>query len=67
MSALTRMRMILSGSSTVPLWLPAGAFLIWSTASMPSITRPQTVYWLSRKSAGARVMKNWLSALLGLC
>ncbi len=65
MSDITRRRRIRSGSSTAPLWRPGGAFLILSTFSMPSTTRPQTVYLLSRKRAGAKVMKNWLSALSG--
>ncbi len=30
--------------------------LILSTISMPEVTRPKTVYWLSRKWAGASVM-----------
>src|SRR5262245_66692598 len=40
--------------------------LILSTASMPSITWPQIVYLPLRKGAGAKSMKNWLLALLGL-
>jgi hypothetical protein len=36
--------------------------LILSTASIPSITCPQTVYCLSKKPASAKQMKNWLSA-----
>src|SRR3546814_935371 len=38
-----------------------------STLSMPSITSPQTVYWLSRKRASSKQMKNWLFALFGFC
>jgi hypothetical protein len=34
---------------------------------MPEVTRPQTVYWLLRNWASAKTMKNWLSALFGLC
>ncbi len=34
---------------------------------MPSITRPHTVYWRSRKLASSKQMKNWLSAELGDC
>jgi hypothetical protein len=30
--------------------------LILSTTSMPEVTRPKTVYWPSRKWAGASVM-----------
>ena len=33
---------------------------------MPSVTRPQTVYCLSRNPASSKQMKNWLLALLGL-
>ena len=32
---------------------------------MPLSTSPQTVYWLSRKRASSKQMKNWLLALLG--
>src|SRR5688500_3530786 len=41
---------------------PAGSE---STCSMPLSTSPQTVYWLSRKVASSRQMKNWLLALSG--
>jgi len=40
--------------------------LILSTLSMPSITLPQAVYWLSRKRASSKHMKNWLSPESGL-
>src|ERR1019366_7294065 len=40
--------------------------LILSTFSMPSITLPQAVYWLSRKRASSKQMKNWLSPEAGL-
>ena len=33
---------------------------------MPSVTSPQTVYWLSRKRASSKQMKNWLLAEFGL-
>ena len=33
---------------------------------MPSVTSPQTVYWLSRKRASSKQMKNWLLAVFGL-
>src|SRR3954453_21971961 len=36
-----------------------------STYSMPLSTSPQTVYWLSRKPASSKQMKNWLLALFG--
>src|SRR5262249_26135592 len=36
-----------------------------STASMPDVTSPQTVYWLSRKRASPKQMKNWLLAEFG--
>ena len=39
--------------------------LILSTFSMPSITRPHTVYCRSRKVASSKQMKNWLSARVG--
>ena len=32
---------------------------------MPLSTSPQTVYWLSRKRASSKQMKNWLLALFG--
>src|SRR6478735_329935 len=51
---------ILSGSLT------GSPRLIWSTCSMPSITLPQTVYWLLRKLASSKQMKNWLSPESGL-
>ena len=59
-SAATRMVTILSGSST------GSPRLILSTCSMPSTTRPHTVYWPSRNEASSKQMKNWLSALSGL-
>ena len=34
---------------------------------MPSVTRPHTVYWRSRKLASSKQMKNWLSAESGDC
>ena len=43
------------------------ACLIASMNSMPEVTWPKTVYWPSRNGAGAKQMKNWLSALSGLC
>src|SRR5664280_1228608 len=52
--------LILSGSLT------GSPFLILSTFSMPSITLPQAVYWLSRKWASSKQMKNWLSPESGL-
>src|SRR5260221_14180421 len=36
-----------------------------SMCSMPEVTSPQTVYWLSRKPESARQMKNWLLAEWG--
>src|SRR5262245_50036083 len=51
---------ILSGFST------GSPRLILSTFSIPSITLPQTVYWLSRKRASSKQMKNWLSPESGL-
>ena len=51
---------ILSGSLT------GSPRLILSTFSMPSVTLPQTVYWLSRKRASSKQMKNWLSPESGL-
>lgn len=36
-----------------------------STASMPLVTFPQTVYFRSRKLASSKQMKNWLFAELG--
>ena len=55
---------ILSGSVTAPL-LFSSPLLILSTNSIPSITFPKTVYWLSRNGAGLKHIKNWLLALLG--
>src|SRR5438128_1270654 len=55
------METILSGSFT------GSPRLILSTFSMPSITLPHTVYFLSRKVASSNTMKNWLLALSGLC
>src|SRR4029077_9586345 len=51
---------ILSGSLT------GSPRLILSTFSMPSVTLPQTVYWLLRKLASSKQMKNWLSPESGL-
>src|SRR6188508_1997047 len=51
---------ILSGSCT------GSPRLILSTFSMPSMTLPQTVYWLSRNPALSKQMKNWLSPESGL-
>src|SRR5674476_971375 len=51
---------ILSGSLT------GSPRLILSTLSIPSITLPQAVYWLSRKRASSKQMKNWLSPESGL-
>ena len=33
---------------------------------MPEVTLPQTVYWLLRKDASSKQMKNWLSPVSGL-
>jgi len=41
--------------------------LILSTFPMPSVTWPQTVYWLLRNGASAKQMKNWLSPESGFC
>ena len=58
-SAATFMLTILSG-------LAGGSpRVILSTFSMPSMTRPQTVYLPSRKSASSKQMKNWLSPQFG--
>lgn len=48
MSEATCTFTILSGSVTVPLLEPGGAFFSLSTTSMPCTTSPTTVYWLSR-------------------
>src|SRR6476646_12271965 len=50
---------ILSGSRT------GSPRLILSTFSIPSTTLPHAVYWLSRKVASPKQMKNWLSPELG--
>src|SRR5665213_1025111 len=42
---------------------PLGKASMWS---MPAVTSPHRVYWLSRWGASARQMKNWLLAELGL-
>ena len=55
-SAAIRALTILSGFCT------GSPRLILSTFSMPSVTLPQTVYWLFRKEASSKQMKNWLSA-----
>src|ERR1700754_1689004 len=52
--------MILSGSFT------GSPRLILSTFSMPEVTLPHTVYWLLRKEASSKQMKNWLSPESGL-
>src|SRR5436190_5459074 len=54
---------ILSGSVTLPLLEPGGAFFSLSTTSMPCTTSPITVYWLLRKEASAKQMKNCALAL----
>src|SRR3954466_1751760 len=59
-SAAMRALMILSGSFT------GSPRLILSTFSMPEVTLPHTVYWLFRKEASSKQMKNWLSAESGL-
>src|SRR6185437_15081080 len=63
MSAATCTFTILSGSVTVPLAEPGGAFLSLSTTSMPCTTSPITVYWPSRLGASAYMMKNCEFAL----
>src|SRR4051794_16096749 len=59
-SAAIRALMILSGSFT------GSPRLILSTFSMPDVTLPHTVYWLLRKAALSKQMKNWLSPESGL-
>src|SRR3954452_21883946 len=59
-SAAMRALMILSGSLT------GSPRLILSTFSMPEVTLPHTVYWLLRKEASSKQMKNWLSPESGL-
>src|SRR4051812_45108643 len=54
-SAAMRALMILSGFFT------GSPRLILSTFSMPEVTLPHTVYWLLRKEASSKQMKNWLS------
>src|SRR4051812_40552537 len=51
----------LSGRSFSPL----GAVAILSTVSIPSMTLPKAVYWLSRWGESPCMMKNWLPAELG--
>src|SRR6478752_3319103 len=58
MSEATCTFTILSGSVTVPLPEPGGAFFSLSTTSMPCTTSPTTVYWLSRLPPSANMMKN---------
>ncbi len=57
-------RTILVGLETTPL-LYCEPALIVSTNSIPDTICPQTVYCPSRNGAGAKQIKNWLSALLG--
>src|ERR1700682_566469 len=49
---------ILSGSVTLPLCDPGGAFFNLSATSMPDTTSPMTVYLPSRKEASPNTMKN---------
>src|ERR1700730_8136459 len=49
---------ILSGSVTVPLEDPGGAFFNLSTTSMPDTTSPITVYWPFRLGASPNMKKN---------
>src|SRR5690606_36987753 len=58
-SAATRMVTIESGSRT------GSPFLIWSNASMPSITWPQNEYCLFSHGASSKQMKNWELAEFG--
>src|SRR6202043_2899430 len=50
---------ILSGSVTLPLEDPGGAFFSLSTTSMPDTTSPITVYWPFRLGPSANMKKNW--------
>src|ERR1700733_10866555 len=59
------MLMTLSGSITEPLFA-SFPFLIESTCSIPSITRPHTVYLPSSHGPSSKQMKNWLFAESGL-
>src|ERR1700730_6201363 len=49
---------ILSGSVTLPLEDPGGAFFSLSTTSMPDTTSPITVYWPFRLGPSANMKKN---------
>src|SRR4051812_10462441 len=44
---------------------PVGALTILSTTSMPFVTCPKTLYWLSSDGASATMMKNCDDALFG--
>src|SRR3954454_14442128 len=59
-SAAMRALMILSGSFT------GSPRLILSTFSMPEVTLPHTLYWLLRKEASSKQMKNALSPESGV-
>src|SRR6202035_1256803 len=50
---------ILSGSVTLPLEDPGGAFFSLSATSMPDTTWPTTLYLPLRKDASSNTMKNW--------
>src|SRR5258706_10622050 len=59
------MLMTLSGFTTEPL-LFSSPFLMASMCSMPSVTRPHTVYLPSSQGEVSKQMKNWLFAESGL-
>eukprot|EP00828_Plagiopyla_frontata_P007793 TRINITY_DN13757_c0_g1_i6.p1 TRINITY_DN13757_c0_g1~~TRINITY_DN13757_c0_g1_i6.p1 ORF type:complete len:625 (-),score=209.73 TRINITY_DN13757_c0_g1_i6:814-2688(-) len=63
-SAAICILMILSGGADTWPLLPWPRLML-STNCMPLMTVPQTVYLPSRYGAGAKQIKNWLSALSG--
>ena len=45
------------------LLFPVATFSIFRNVSMPSVTRPKTVCFPSKKDAGAVVMKNFIGSI----